>query len=74
MSLPKLRELVPKRYPIRHYPDITHSRHCQYPAPDWDIAYALTEAREIINPRPLEQAHIFRLMQPLTMGFLTYSE
>ena len=52
ISLPQLRELVPARYPIRHYPDITHSRQCQYPVPDWDVAYALTEARECINPRP----------------------
>ena len=74
MSLPALREAVPKRYPIRHYPDITHSRQCQYPVPDWDPAYASTQAREGINPRPLGQARIFRLLQPLTIGALTYSE
>jgi glycosyl hydrolase family 20 len=74
MSLAKLRELVPSRYPIRHYPDITHSRQCQYPVPDWDVAFAVTEAREGINPRPLGEARIFRLLQPYTMGFLTYSE
>src|SRR5207244_4932784 len=53
VSLPKLRALVPQQYPIRHYPDITHSRQCQYPVPDWDLAYAVTEARECINPRPI---------------------
>jgi hypothetical protein len=74
VSLPKLRELVPARYPIRHYPDVTHSRQCQYPVPNWDYAYAVTEARECINPRPLDQATIFRLLQPYTVGFLTYSE
>ncbi|HEY1601611.1 MAG TPA: hypothetical protein VGG64_18570 [Pirellulales bacterium] len=74
VSLPKLREMVPERYPIRHYPDITHSRQCQYPVPDWDFAYAVTEARECINPRPQGQATIFRLLQPYTIGFLTYSE
>src|SRR5204862_1081964 len=58
MSLPQLRAAVPPRYPIRHYPDITHSRQAQYPAPDWDVAYALTEARETINPRPVDQANI----------------
>ena len=31
VSLPELRETIPARYPIRHYPDITHSRQCQYP-------------------------------------------
>ncbi len=74
ISLPRLRELVPKQYPIRHYPDITHSRQCQYPVPDWDTAYAVTEARECINPRPEDEAAIFRKMQPDTIGFLTYSE
>jgi hypothetical protein len=46
MSLPALRAAVPKRYPIRHYPDITHSLAAQYPVPEWDVAYAATEARE----------------------------
>jgi hypothetical protein len=74
ISLPRLRELVPAKYPIRHYPDITHSRQCQYPVPDWDVAYAVTEARECINPRPGGEAVIFRHTQPYTIGFLTYSE
>ena len=74
MSLPQLRAAVPKKYPIRHYPDITHSRQCQYPVPNWDVAYAVTEGREGINPRPLDQARIFRITQPHTIGFITYSE
>jgi hypothetical protein len=74
MSLPQLRAAVPKRYPIRHYPDITHSRQAQYPVPDWDVAYAATEAREVINPRPVDETNIFRLLSPYTNGFLTYSE
>ena len=74
VSLPRLRQLVPAQYPIRHYPDITHSRQCQYPVPDWDVAYALTEARECINPRPEDEAAIFRKLQPDTIGFITYSE
>lgn len=74
MSLPALRAAVPARYPIRHYPDITHSRQAQYSVPDWDSAYAFTEAREVINPRPVDEANIFRLLQPYTIGFLTYSE
>ena len=74
MSLPALRAAVPKKYPIRHYPDITHSRQAQYPVPDWDVAYAATEAREVINPRPVDEANIFRLLSPLTNGFLAYSE
>jgi hypothetical protein len=74
ISLPALRKQVPSRYPIRHYPDITHSRQCQYPVPDWDLAYAVTEGREVINPRPSDQANIFGLLQPYTNGFITYSE
>src|SRR5258708_5076588 len=74
ISLAELRAKVPKKYPIRHYPDITHSRQCQYPVPDWDVAYAVTEGREVINPRPVDEVNIFRLLQPLTMGFITYSE
>ncbi len=74
VSLKQLREAIPARYPIRHYPDITHSRQCQYPVPDWDLAHATTSNREAINPRPLDQATIFRLLQPYTIGFLTYSE
>ncbi len=74
MRLSQLRAAVPEKYPIRHYPDITHSLRCEYPAPDWDSAYAATEGREPINPRPLGQATIFRLTRPGTIGFLTYSE
>lgn len=74
VSLRELRARVPERYPIRHYPDITHCRQCQYPVPDWDVAFALTEGREPINPRPLGQAHIFRLLQKETIGFIAYSE
>ena len=74
ISLPELRARIPKRYPIRRYPDITHSRHCQYPVPDWDLAFAITEGREVINPRPRDMARIFQLFEKHAVGFLTYSE
>jgi hypothetical protein len=73
-GLPELRERIPKRYPIRFYPDITHSTHSQYPVPDWDYPFAITEGRETINPRPMDEAAIFRAFLPYTTGFLTYSE
>ena len=73
-SLPILRANTPKRYRIRHYPDITHSLRSQYPVPDWDIAHALTSNREQINPRPLDQALIFRSLLPHVSDFITYSE
>jgi hypothetical protein len=74
VGIPELRERVPKKYPIRRYPDITHSRHSQYPVPDWDVAYAITEGREVANPRPTDHAVIFRRYQDYAIGFLTYSE
>ena len=73
-SLPELRERLPKRYPIRFYPDITHSIHSQYPVDQWDAAYAITEGRETINPRPLAETTIFRVNLPYTIGFVSYSE
>jgi hypothetical protein len=73
-TVPELRRRIPERYPIRQYPDITHSLRCQYPVPDWDLAYGLTEAREPINPRPEGEAHIFRAFAKDSVGFITYSE
>jgi hypothetical protein len=74
VSLPELRKAVPARYPIRDYPDITHSLRCQYPVPDWDFAYSLTEGREVINPRPRDETAIFHAFAERTIGFITYSE
>ena len=70
----EFRAAVPKKYPIRDYPDITHSRHCQYPVPDWDLAFALLQGREVSNPRPLAMAGIYRRTRPHVDGFITYSE
>jgi hypothetical protein len=74
ISMADLRKAVPTRYPIRTYPDITHSQQCQFPVPDWDVAFSLTEGREVINPRPRGQAAIFRYYQPGSTGFISYSE
>jgi hypothetical protein len=74
MSLPELRRLIPAKYPIRRYPDITHCRSSQYAVPDWDRAYRTTEGREPINPRPRAYAKIFRDLQQYAMGYITYSE
>ena len=72
--LPELRKTIPARYPIRGYPDITHSRQCQHPVPDWDLAYAVTEGREAINPRPRAQAALVKAYAKDTIGSITYSE
>ncbi|HAM72571.1 MAG TPA: hypothetical protein DCM86_13095, partial [Verrucomicrobiales bacterium] len=75
VPIAELRARVPARYPIRDYPDITHSRHCQYPVPEWDLAYALTEGRESINPRPTQMASIYRATTLRhAAGFISYSE
>jgi hypothetical protein len=74
VSVAKLRELLPDRYPIRGYPDITHSMRCEYPVPDWDLAFPLTEGREVINPRPIDESIIFARYRNHTQGVITYSE
>lgn len=74
MDLSDFRALVPERYPVRFYPDITHTRHCQYPVPDWDLAFALTQGREVVCPRPEGMANILRRLQPHTIGAICYSE
>jgi hypothetical protein len=73
-SLAEIRARVPKRYAIRFYPDITHSLHAQFPVPGWDAAFASTEGRETINPRPRGEAVIFHAFAPIFNGFVTYSE
>lgn len=70
----RVREMVPARYKLRRYPDITHCVRCQYPVPEWDMAFALTLNREPINPRPIAQAHIHNLFMDLADGCITYSE
>ncbi|ANE53446.1 hypothetical protein SY85_11680 [Flavisolibacter tropicus] len=74
-SIQDLSAKLPKRYKLRFYPDITHTIRAQYPVPDWDFAYRYTLNREPINPRPIDEANIFRKLQPIMAhGFLTYSE
>ncbi|MBY0589411.1 hypothetical protein K2X85_19725 [bacterium] len=72
--LPEFRRMLPARYPIRRYPDITHCIWCQYPVTDWDLAFAQTEGREPINPRPMDQTIIYRAFDDDAIGFITYSE
>lgn len=74
LTVKELRQALPQHYPIRCYPDITHSVQCQYPVPNWDVAYQLTEGREVINPRPRGEATILRQILPDTIGFIAYSE
>nr|NUR38348.1 hypothetical protein [Sphingomonas sp.] len=68
------RARVPARYPLMLYPDIAHTMHAQFPVPEWHPAFALTEGREPINPRPTQYSTIFRTLAGPTSGFVTYSE
>lgn len=74
LSIQEMRERTPAQYPIRHYPDITHSVRCQYPVPDWDPAFAQTLGRESFNPRPEAMKRIHQATMPYVAGFLAYSE
>jgi hypothetical protein len=74
VSLEQLRAAVPRQYPIRLYPDISHTMRCQHPTRDWDRAYAITYIREPINPRPLAEAVQWRAQRPSSVGFVTYSD
>ncbi len=72
--LADIRQIIHPDIPIRHYPDITHSLSCQYPVPDWDLAYATTLGRECINPRPIDQKTIHNTFDEFTGGSISYSE
>lgn len=73
-SIAETRRRLDRRYPIRHYPDITHNVRAQYPVPWWDPALAFTLGREAINPRPVQYAEIHDALAPETIGFLSYSD
>ena len=72
--LPEVKKLINPSIPIRLYPDITHSYSCQYPIPDWDIAYAMTLGRECINPRPEDEKYIHNFYAGYAQGSISYSE
>lgn len=75
MDVNDLRKVVPEKYPIRRYPDITHSIDAQFFVPDWDYAYTVTENRETINPRPVDHKMIFNSINLENYdGFISYSE
>ncbi len=68
------RELLPKKYMHRSYPDITHTVRCSYPVERWDQAFALTLGREPCNPQPLYYAKIHNKDAIYTDGFISYSD
>nr|WP_245405730.1 hypothetical protein [Sphingobium sp. Sx8-8] len=62
------------RLPVELYPDTAHVMQAQFPIPDWHPAFALTQGREPVNPRPSAQAAIFAHISPGTRGAISYSE
>jgi hypothetical protein len=74
MPLPEVRKATDPSIPIRLYPDITHSYSCQYPVPQWDLAFAMTLGRECINPRPVDEKLIHNRYASLAQGSISYSE
>jgi hypothetical protein len=72
--LPEIRKIVDPEIPIRRYPDITHSISCQYPAKDWDLAFAMTLGRECYNPRPVAEKIIHNVLDEFAGGSISYSE
>ena len=73
-----LRRLLPAKYPIRLYPDITHNVRCEYPVhfenDDWHYALTTALSRECINPRPTEYRTIHKLTERYVVGSVSYSE
>ncbi|MCG8309252.1 MAG: hypothetical protein MI975_17800 [Cytophagales bacterium] len=73
-SISETRYRLPEQYKHRHYPDITHNVRCDYPALNFDQAFALTIGREGINPQPVYYAKIHEKYAPFTDGFISYSD
>lgn len=70
----QFRKMIATELEIHHYPDITHNLNCQYPVPNWDLAFAIGLGREAINPRPKAQKRIHNLVAPFVVGSIGYSE
>lgn len=73
-TIQEVRSRVRPDLPLRRYPDITHSLSCQYPIPNWDLAFAVTLGRECYNPRPIQEKHIHNLFAKYAIGSSSYSE
>ncbi len=72
--IPETRALLPQRYGLRDYPDITHQVRSQYPVIWWDQAFALTLGRESVNPRTTFFKIVHDYYAPYTSGFISYSD
>ena len=73
-SMQQQRASIPVTYPVEFYPDTAHAMHSQFPVPQWDPVYALTEGREPIDPRPAGFEYIYKHFYAYDNGFIVYSE
>ena len=69
-----VRKITPARYPMRFYPDITHTIRCQFPILLWDEAWAQTYERQPIQPRPTWSQLICNMFSKETVGAVCYSD
>jgi hypothetical protein len=75
VDVPTYVKLTPPGFPLRMYPDITHSVSDQLEVPDWDPAYQFTLNREPVNPRPTQEAAIaWRQKVHADAGVSAYNE
>ncbi len=78
MPLDDLRRTIDKRYPLEHFPDISHNIRCETPVhflrEDWHFAWASTLSRECVNPRPLEYQLLHKRTRQYVDGQISYSE
>lgn len=78
MPIHELRSAIDSRYPLRFYPDITHSLRCEYPVnherDDWHFAFQAAQSREFVDPRPDEFARLHKSVSRYTVGSVSYSE
>jgi hypothetical protein len=68
------RARTPRKYLVRHYPDVTHTVRCLYGTAQWDPAFAATLGREPVNPQPTYYALIHNAFAPYSHGFMAYSD
>lgn len=68
LSIPELRRRLSPKLPLRRYTDLSHCIFCEYPVPDWDLAFVMTCGRESINPRPRAYKQIHNLFCSEVVG------
>ena len=78
MSLDALFKAVGGRFPMRFYPDVTHSVRCEYPVHykvnDWHYTFASCFGRESVDPRPKEYASLYEETKKYFCGSVSYSD